>query len=277
MRSNEHPSLPRKRADPISFLLVFTIEAEAANLRSEKASVLLAVKQQGLSPEEVSRMTSDRESLTRSFVELQAKVAHEQRGYHEREMAVSKRGDALEALVAEYTTGAFKLGLLPRAPHPHEEMDFSLELDLKQETALAMLGGVDVARDIRPALGRFAEAKRAETTAVEDRIIRVEDELDRLLQVVEELKEEAELQAGRVKMTSELAEGARSVGSLFLPSLAQIISTNKIISFRQDAYSESAALAEQQHSLEHEISSTRAHSRQALLAAESKVETLKIE
>jgi SMC interacting uncharacterized protein involved in chromosome segregation len=286
-------------------------ESEASTLRTEKASLLSAVKAQGLSPEEVTRLHTDRESLARSFEDLRSKVAEAQKAAYEREMAVSKRGDNLEGVVGEYMAGAYRLSLHEGRGGPGGlgmdgiespmgssgvgngvgGLELGLNLNLAGSTSDEILEG-DVGGTIRPRLMMLAERKRDEHRRIVDETIKVEDELDRLGQLVEGLKEEAEMMQGRVQVTSEQADSARQV-SRFSPSLSSFpfflssfslaikstraADTRRDSSFLQIATQESAELAQQQHHLEKEIASTKAMSRQALLAAESKVETLKIE
>ncbi|KAL7409382.1 HEC/Ndc80p family-domain-containing protein [Mrakia frigida] len=233
------------------------LQSESALLRSEKLQVLTAVKQQGLSPEEVSRMNSDKETLTRSFEDIRTKVLSAQKYAYEREMAVSKRGDSLETYVTEYMNLAYRLGIHP-PPVDHQTgrvgEDYSMELNLNGGTSMEILGGVDVNGRVRPGLMRFAEGKRGEKSRVEAEIIRVDNELDRLLQVVEGLKDDGDILAGKLRGMNSDADAEKQANT-----------------------EDSAALLAAQQQVERDIASTRGVSRQALIAAESKVESLKIE
>lgn len=213
-----------KAAKGIQTLLetIDQLQSESATLRAEKLQILTAVKQQGLSPEEVSRMNSDKETLTRSFEEIRTKVTTAQKYAYDREMAVSKRGDSLETYIGEYMTLAYRLGL---HPPPRQIVldrdgrevevagdDFSMDLNLAGTTPYEILGG-DVNGRIRPGLMRFSEGKRAFKRGIDDEIIRVEYQLDRLLQIVEGLKEDADILDAKVKGTAHDAEAAKLVSS----------------------------------------------------------------
>ena len=165
-------------------------------------------------------MNSDKETLTRSFEEIRTKVTTAQKYAYDREMAVSKRGDSLETYIGEYMTLAYKLGL---HPPPRQIVldrdgrevevageDFSMDLNLAGTTPYEILGG-DVNGRIRPGLMRFSEGKRAHKRGIDDEIIRVEYQLDRLLQIVEGLKEDADILDAKVKGTAHDAEAAKLV------------------------------------------------------------------
>ena len=86
-----------------------------------------------------------------------------------------------------------------------------MELNLNGGTSSEILGGVDVGGRVRPGLMRFAEGKRGEKSRVEAEIIRVDNELDRLLQVVEGLKDDGDILAGKLRGMNSDADAEKQV------------------------------------------------------------------
>jgi kinetochore protein NDC80 len=252
--------------------------AAANTLQAELASVQAAVQVQGLSVEEVTRLNTDHETLTHSYEETRQKVAQAREDLWSREMLVSRRSDQLETLVGEYNAAVYRLGLHPSPPAEVGDVSFLLLYEAAGATEREMLSG-DVRGTLSPALSRLLSGRRLEITDIEGTIIKADHDLDELTQAVEALKEEIEIRTARVKSTSDQAESQRNVRSISFPvrSISQQLTGVLPNAAVQIATVESAELSAQQQHLEREIASSRAMSKQALLASESKMETLKME
>lgn len=189
--------------------LLFLIENELVDLRARKAQVDGKVKAQGLSIEEVQQMNTEHRTLTASLEDLREKVSIARNEANSKEMAVARHFDLLEALSQEYSSTNFRLGLLPDTPAEFNRFDFTLEVDFTATSAESMLSvNPKVARE---GLYGFLKAMRDQTDRLQGEIIQTDDELDRVNQVVVQLKEEVELQSGQLKTTSDQTEIARNV------------------------------------------------------------------
>lgn len=152
-------------------------------------------------------MNSDRETLARSFEDIRTKVLAAQKFAYDREMAVSKRVDSLDTLVTEYMSLAYRLGLAPSSTGE----DFRIDLNLDGTTSSEILNGADVSGQIKRALTHFAQGKREEHSRIVAETINVDNELDRLLQVVEGLKDDGDILAGKVRGVTQEADSAKQV------------------------------------------------------------------
>lgn len=91
------------------FSLTLFVVANLEQLESEHNKLLDTVKAQNLTPEEVARMNSDHETLSRNLVE---------------------HGAAAEEALDLYTNLLSSLGLFPPLSPPFEGVDLTLQLNL---------------------------------------------------------------------------------------------------------------------------------------------------
>lgn len=148
------------------------------NLRTELDRLGETVKSQNLSPEEVIRMNTDRETLTRNLEDLKQKIAETHKAVLSLEINVTNRAAAVEEALDTYTNLLSGLGLYPTPPEPWQDIDLSLELNTASSNPQQLLFGLDIRKVIRPTLGSVAEAKRLERAAFENESVKVNNELD---------------------------------------------------------------------------------------------------
>ncbi|KAH9483757.1 putative kinetochore protein NDC80 [Psilocybe cubensis] len=153
--------------------------AEILNeLKAELNKLTETVKAQNLTPEEVIKMNTDREMLTRNLEDLKQKIAETHKTVMSLEVKVTNRAAAVEEALDAYTNLLSSLGLFPNPPEPWQDVDLTLELNSASSNPQQLLVGLDIRKVIRPTLSSVAEAKRLERAALENESVKVSNELD---------------------------------------------------------------------------------------------------
>ncbi|EJU05360.1 hypothetical protein DACRYDRAFT_74568 [Dacryopinax primogenitus] len=243
-----------KLEDALQVLNAAISEAEErlVALRTEHGGLLKAVEEQNLSPEEATRMTTERDTLARTLKDLHDRVAEASKTQWEREMAVAKRGSSMEDAIQEYMQVVYRAGLFPDAPKPFDQIQFGLDVNLTAPPAEML--NADIRHSIRPAVTRFGEERRLVRTRLDDERIVVEDELDRLTQFVENQKEELENREVRLNQLLERAD-----------------------EIREHAATETADSNLESARLEREVANIRTAAQQSALGLDSRLQALEIE
>lgn len=159
-------------------------------LRAEEARLTDIVKEQNLTPEEVVRMNSEHESLSRDVEALKHKMAETNEIVVKLEVSLTKKVSDAEEALDMYTNLLSTLGLFPPLPPPLEMIDLTLELNPAVSNLQNLLIGADIRKVIKPTLSQVAEMKRKERADVESERIKVDNDLDQLNQEYENVEEE---------------------------------------------------------------------------------------
>jgi kinetochore protein NDC80 len=168
------------------------------------------VQKQNLTPEDVERMKTDKETLSKAVEELRTKINESSKSMWDRELALAKRSDTVEQLVGDYMNLAYNTSMHPTPPPPFESINFALELNLATSNPRDMLK-TNIRDTIKPALMAVVESKRQERAKVEDERVKTEDELDRIIQEADNVKEEINAVAHRLQVIQEQAEDVKTV------------------------------------------------------------------
>jgi kinetochore protein NDC80 len=180
-------------------------------LKVEQERLSEVVKEQNISPEEVVRMNTEHEQLSRNLGDLKVKIAESQKNVLSLEVAVANRGAAAEEAVDAYTRLLSNLGLFPPLPPPLQDIDLQVELNTAASQTESLLKGPDVRHVIKPTLNALIEGKRGERAAVESERIKVDHELDQLISVCENLEDEINETEKKVMVLNEQADDLREV------------------------------------------------------------------
>lgn len=178
------------------------------------------MKAQNLSPEEVIRMNTDREALTRNLEDLKQKLEEARKTVMTLEVNVTNRAAAAEEAIDAYTNMLSSLELFPPLPEPWQDVDLTLELNSGSSSLQQLLVGSDIKKVIKPTLSAVAETKRMERALVENELIKIENEHDQLLTECENLDCEIAEVEKKVVNLNEHADDLREVGSSFSQRLS---------------------------------------------------------
>ena len=179
------------------------------------ASLEETVKAQNLSPEEVIRMNTDREALTKNLEDLKQKLEEARKTAMTLEVNVTNRAAATEEALDTYTNLLSSLELFPPLPEPWQDVDLTLELNSASSNPQQLLAGSDIRKVIKPTLSGVAEIKRMERAAVESELIKIENEHDQLLTECDNLDCEISEMEKKVVNLNEHADDLRDVRSSF--------------------------------------------------------------
>ncbi|KAI0262919.1 hypothetical protein BC834DRAFT_367606 [Gloeopeniophorella convolvens] len=208
-------------------------------LKSEQGRLSDIVREQNLSPEEVTRMNTEHEQLSRSLEDLRAKITEAHKSILSLEVAVANRGAATEEAVDAYTRLLSTLGLFPPLPPGFEDIDLQVELNTAASQPENLYKGPDVRRTIRPTLSALNEIKRSERATVENERIKVDHELDQSVLECENLEDEMNELEKEVIALNEQADDVREAGQR-----EAVVSNGEIARLQRDlAQARTAALA----------------------------------
>jgi len=148
------------------------------------------VREQNLTPEEVAKMNNDHEQLSKNLDELRQRMADTHRHVMNLEVSVSNKLSSAEDALEKYIHLLVSLELYPTPPPPLDNVNLALELNPAASTPQDLLQGADLRKTVRPILSSIADARRAERADSENEKIKVEAELDKIIQECENLEEE---------------------------------------------------------------------------------------
>jgi kinetochore protein NDC80 len=148
------------------------------------------VQEQNLTPEEVAKMNSDHEQLSRNLDELRQRISDTHQHVMNLEIAVTKKTESTDDIVDKYMSLLTSLELYPTLPPPRQDVSLALELHPAVSAPQDLLQGADLRRTVKPTLSAIAEGKRIERADLESERIKVENELDQVIQECENVDEE---------------------------------------------------------------------------------------
>ncbi|KAI0637190.1 HEC/Ndc80p family-domain-containing protein [Trametes polyzona] len=165
--------------------------ATLEKMHAEEQRLADIVKVQNLTPEEVLRMNTEHESLSRELESLKHKIAETSQVVVRLEVSLTRKVSDAEEALDQYTSLLSTLGLFPPLPPPLENVDLTIDLHSAAANPQGLLSGADIRKVVKPTLSRITEMKRTDHAEVESERIRVEDELDQLTLECETIEEEA--------------------------------------------------------------------------------------
>jgi kinetochore protein NDC80 len=146
-------------------------EEELAGLRAKLASLHEVVKEQNLSADEVIRMNTEHEALSRNARELGGKAQDGRNAVSALEVAVANRASKADEAVETYNDKLLALQLAATGPGGAA---LTLELNTASSVPEEILVGPDVRKDIKPALNRAAEQRRLQKAQIESEKLKVD-------------------------------------------------------------------------------------------------------
>ncbi|KAI0646849.1 HEC/Ndc80p family-domain-containing protein [Trametes meyenii] len=183
--------------------------ASLEKMHAEEQRLGDIVKMQNLSPEEVLRMNTEHESLTRELESLKHKVAEMSQVVVRLEVSLTRKVSDAEEALDQYTSLLSTLGLFPPLPPPLEDVDLTIDLHSAAANPQGLLSGADIRKVVKPTLSRITEMKRTAHAEVESERIKVDDELDQLTLECETIEEEALEVMNKTNALSDQADELR--------------------------------------------------------------------
>ncbi|KXX83412.1 putative kinetochore protein ndc80 [Madurella mycetomatis] len=250
------------------------LQAELKEVEDERRRLQKAVDDQGISMQDIDRMTAERERLQKSIESAGQRLEDVKRKAAEKEMECSQRLDELERMVDRYNTVAYQIGLIPSTAVNAKGKDYELQVTVNEgpnfgssqlqgsygpaaegDRLLAdPLTGYQPAHilnlDLRGQVKNSFLALRKEISerrkAALDMMMEDHDLLDRAKEAIEDKRNEVEALEHRVRAAEEEYEKTKEVTmAQKLASDAQIEKMEKELAKMRAQLSESVQLMEQ--------------------------------
>jgi kinetochore protein NDC80 len=253
------------------------LQSELKEAEEERRQLKEAVDDQGISMQDIDRMTAERERLQKSIESAGVRLEDLKRKVAEKEMEASQRLDELERMIDRYNTVAYQIGLIPSTAVNAKGRDFELQLTVNEGpnfTSSQLQGSYGAAESGRPGDRLLADpvtgyqpahilnldlrgevknhflALRKEISerrkAALDAMMEDHDLLDRAKEAIEDKRNEVEALEHRVRAAEEEYERTKEVTTAQkLASDAQIEKMEKELAKMRAQLSESVQLMEQ--------------------------------
>ncbi|KAL6404656.1 kinetochore protein NDC80 [Ilyonectria robusta] len=260
------------RADVLQEELEKLME-ELREADEERRSLQKAVDAQGISMQDMDRMTSERERLQKGIETAGQRLEEVKKKVSDKEMDASRKLDELERMVDQYNTLAYQIALIPSTAANAKGKDFELQVmvnDNSDFTSSNLLGSagpssadrlladattgylpghilnLDLRGQIRSSFLTLRKDISERRTAAMDVMMKDHDLLDGIKEAIEDRKSEVEALNHRVRAAEEEYEKTKEVTTTQkLASDAQIEKMEKELSRMRAGLSESVQLLEQ--------------------------------
>ncbi|KAG7286109.1 kinetochore-associated Ndc80 complex subunit ndc80 [Staphylotrichum longicolle] len=249
------------------------LQGELKEAEDEKRRLKDAVDDQGISMQDIDRMTSERDRLQTSIESAAQRLEDVKQKVAEREREASQRLDELERMVDRYNTVAYQIGLIPSTAVNAKGRDFELQITVNEgpnftsSQLQGSYGAGDSDRlladpvtgyqpahvlnlDLRGQVKNSFLALRKDVSerrkAALDAMMEDHDLLDRAKEAIEDKRNEVEALEHRVRAAEEEYERTKEVTTAQkLGSDAQIEKMEKELARMRAQLSESVQLMEQ--------------------------------
>lgn len=249
------------------------LQGELKEAEDERRRLKDAVDDQGISMQDIDRMTAERERLQKSIESAGQRLEDLKRKVAEREMEASQRLDELERMVDRYNTAAYQIALIPSTAANAKGRDYELQVTVSEgpnftsSQLQGSYGAGDSDRlladpvtgyqpahvlnlDLRGQIKNSFLALRKEVSerrkAALDAMMEDHDLLDRAKEAIEDKRNEVEALEHRVRAAEEEYEKTKEVTTAQkLASDAQIEKMEKELAKMRAQLSESVQLMEQ--------------------------------
>ncbi|KAI1454447.1 HEC/Ndc80p family-domain-containing protein [Annulohypoxylon moriforme] len=245
---------------------------ELHEAEEERRELQKEVDGQGISMQDIDRMTSERERLQKGIESATQRLDEGKKRVAEKEMEASRKLDELERLVDKYNTLAYQIGLIPASAVNAKGVAYELSVTVNESdfTGSIMKGSYSTGGserlladavtgyqpahilnlDLRGSVKNDFAALRKEIserrTAAIDIMMKDHDLLDGIKEAIEDKRNEVEALEHRVRAAEEEYEKTKEVTSTQkLASDAQIEKMEKELAKMRAQLSESVQLMEQ--------------------------------
>ena len=108
------------------------LHAELKEAEDERRALRDAVDEQGISMQDIDRMTAERERLQKSIESAAQRLEDVKKKVAEKEIEASQKLDELERMVHRYNTVAYQIGLIPSTAVNAKGKDYELQVTVNE-------------------------------------------------------------------------------------------------------------------------------------------------
>jgi kinetochore protein NDC80 len=241
------------------------LEGELKEADEERRGLQKTVDAQGISMQDIDRMTAERERLQKGIESAGQRLEEVKKKMAEKESDAVRKLDDLERMVDKYNTLAYQIAVIPATAANAKDVDYELQLTLADQTD--MDGGastdrllVDATTGYQPShllkidlrgharssfLALKKEITRRRNAAMED-MMKDHELLDGIKEAIEDKRGEVDALNHRVRAAEEEYEKTKEVTTAQkMASDAQIEKMEKELSRMRAGLTESVQLLEQ--------------------------------
>ncbi|CAD6964333.1 unnamed protein product [Tilletia laevis] len=222
-RYNEEVLEPRlqKSARAVEKLKQDNIELEenVKEIEKEKARLQAIVDAQDMSAEEFERLTGEREHIQKQLVEASRVIQTVTKSNWAIELQLQKRQAAVETLMSAFNEIGERVKFLPLTSADGLELD-KLELVPANEDTL-LPKGLDIKRDIKPAIVGLRHATNATFKSVSDAKLALEEEEENLVEQLTAMRAQIREEEGRLAALKDQIDELTSNSGIEMDMLAQ--------------------------------------------------------
>lgn len=267
-RSEKYENRTQVLQDELEKLVEELKEAE-----DERRSLQKAVDAQGISMQDIDRMTNERERLQKGIESASQRLDEGKKKVSDKEMEASRKLDELERMVDKYNTLAYQIALIPTTASNAKGREFELQVmvndnaDFTSSNFKTSMSGpsterllvdattgyqpghilnLDLRGKIRSSFMSLRKDISERRSAAMDAMMKDHDLLDSVKEAIEDRRNEVEALNHRVRAAEEEYEKTKEVTTTQkLASDAQIEKMEKELSRMRAGLSESVQLLEQ--------------------------------
>ncbi|KAM7207453.1 putative kinetochore protein ndc80 [Naviculisporaceae sp. PSN 640] len=108
------------------------LQAELKEAEDERRSLREAVDEQGISMQDIDRMTAERERLQKSIESAAQRLEEVKKRVADKEIEASQKLEELERMVHRYNTVAYQIGLIPSTAVNAKGKDYELQVTVNE-------------------------------------------------------------------------------------------------------------------------------------------------
>jgi len=110
------------------------LQGELKEAEEERRRMQKAVDDQGISMQDIDRMTAERERLQRTIESAALRLEDVKKKVADREIEASQKLEELERMVDRYNTGAYQIGLIPSTAVNAKGKNYELQVTVNSDT-----------------------------------------------------------------------------------------------------------------------------------------------
>ena len=235
------------------------LATELEEAEEEKRRLQKAVDDQGISMQDIDRMTAERERLAKANELASQRLEDLKRKVTEKEAEASERLDELERMVDRYNTVAYQIALIPPTAVNAKGQNYELQVTVNDDAGgdrlvvdattgyqPAHILNLDLRGSVKNALLALRKEISERRKAALDAMMEDHDLLDRAKEAIEDKRNEVEALEHRVRAAEEEYERTKEVTTAQkLASDAQIEKMEKELAKMRAQLTESVQLLEQ--------------------------------
>jgi kinetochore protein NDC80 len=267
-----------------------TAKKDLEKVEERKASLEAQVDAQGITPQDIDRMNSEREKLNQGLSQVSTKFIEAKNKLAEQEAQSQSRLESLERAVSRYNKLAYQIGITPLSAPNANGKEYELQivpladrsdsgesgkllLDNRTGYQPGQLFDVDLRHDIKPFLNTLRQDTSTKIHSEHNEVLRHQDYIDRIVEAILEKKDELEtLEAKVLAVTTEYKE-LKEASSL-MPCYHSKYRADKHHQTMQEEIDNSNAIMEKQAS---NLKQMRVTLSKGALEAEQKLQSVSIE